>query len=67
MNREALIQQLISVRAAIEAALLLLQEPEAEPEPPGCQHPPAQRMDLSTMGHPRWQCKQCGHVEEVTT
>lgn len=65
MHLQALKHQLVSMRAAIDAALILLGEEEEQPQ--GCQHPQESRLDMSTMGHIRWQCGLCGytHEEEV--
>lgn len=65
MIDKVLISQLLAARAAIDAALCLLKESMGPEETPGvCTHP--DRMDCSTMGHSRWRCKVCGHIEEVS-
>jgi|GEM_PF-6472224 len=76
MNKEKdiLIQQLISIRASIDAALILLsdasgEDPDSEAEQAGsadqpCPHPPKKRQDMSTMRRKIWQCQDCGHVHE---
>ncbi|WP_134705093.1 hypothetical protein [Ammoniphilus sp. YIM 78166] len=56
MNKEALINQLYSMRAQIDAALFLLHE---EPSESKCSH--QNRLNLTTMGGPEhWECKSCG-------
>lgn len=76
INKRALAQQLLSIRAQIDAALFLLHEEgdarilsaddiadnDGEPE---CEHPKDRRRNESTMGHKRWRCLDCGHMEEV--
>lgn len=49
--------------AQIEALLIICMDLEEE-QPTGCQHPTDQRIDMSTMGVDRWQCKLCGHQHE---
>lgn len=68
MNKEVFINQLLSMRAAIDAMLAMLCPPvEGDPaQAQDCQHPEKHREDISTMGHKRWLCKQCGHIEEVS-
>lgn len=64
MNLQALKCQLVSMRAAIDAALAVLSEDEP-PEPQECRHPEEARIDKSTMGHPdAWQCGICGYEHE---
>ena len=64
MNLQALKHQLVSMRAAIDAALAVLSEDEPL-EPQECQHPAEARIDKSTMGHPgAWQCVICGYERE---
>ena len=58
MNMEALVHQLLSVRAAIDAALSIIQEDE-------CHHPPESRRVMTVMGGPeRWVCEVCGYEYE---
>lgn len=64
MIEKVLMTQLLSARAAIDAALCLLQETAGSPDTGECTHP--DRVDMSTMGHERWRCRVCGHVEEVS-
>lgn len=49
--------------ALIEALLCVAMDMEEE-QPQDCQHPSDQRIDMSTMGAIRWQCKLCGHQHE---
>lgn len=60
-HKQAIINQLISMRAQIDSALFLLSEgdePEAE-----CTHPEDQRRSFTTMGGPvHWECKICDYV-----
>ncbi len=62
----ALVSQLVSARAAIDACLALLDD---EPEGPHaglpCTHPEDKREDRSTMGHPRWRCLACGYLSDT--
>ena len=61
MNVAALKCQLVSMRAAIDAALAVLSEDEPQ-EPEECQHPEEARIDMSTMGHlGAWRCGICGY------
>ena len=48
--------------ALIEALLCVAMDIEDQPQ--GCQHPSDQRIDMSTMGAERWQCKLCGYQHE---
>ncbi|WP_018130713.1 hypothetical protein [Effusibacillus pohliae] len=55
MNKEALISQLVALRATIDAALILLSQDET----PQCDH--KNRLSLTTMGgFESWLCKDCG-------
>lgn len=65
MNKTAIIAQLEAMRAQIDATLFLLFEDE--PEPISCQHPAESRVDMSTMGIQRWQCRICGYQHEEVT
>lgn len=65
MNEEAALAVIEILEAAAAAIRAVVFCPESPPA--ACDHPEDQRIDLSTMGHPRWQCKLCGHLEEVTT
>lgn len=59
INKQALINQLVSMRAAIDACLFLLQEEEINDE---CNHPEQHRLNLTTMGgKEHWSCKVCGY------
>ncbi len=54
MNKQALINQLLSMRAQIDAALFLLTENDQ------CEH--KNRINLTAMGGPEeWQCQDCGY------
>ena len=57
LNVEALTQQLLSLRAGIDAALAIL---APSPAGPGCHHAGAQ--NVTGMGEPgtRWACPDCG-------
>lgn len=64
MNREALIHQLLSIRAGVDACLSYLVEQQAE-EAMVCAHPPDRRVNLTVMGGPsKFRCKDCGTVVE---
>lgn len=65
MNKKALINQLLSMRAAIDAALDILEE-EAQKKKEGCPHCGGKQEDASTMGVTRLVCMKCGHIEEVS-
>ncbi len=64
LNREALVCQLLSMRAAIDAALAILGEGETggpdKSGPPSCKHPPERRVSLPTQGRDHWVCQDCG-------
>lgn len=66
----AVTQQLLALRAALESALhqvdaaLLILCPEAKQEEGECRHPPEKRKNISSMGIPRWQCGICGYIHE---
>lgn len=63
MNREALIHQLLSIRAGVDACLSYLSEQEQN-ERAKCVHPEDRRENLTVMGGPsKFRCKDCG--EEV--
>ena len=64
MNDEAALAVIEILEAAAAAIRAVISSPEESP-PAACDHPEDQRIDLSTMGVTRWQCKVCGHVEEV--
>lgn len=56
-NKEAIINQLISIRASIDACLFLLQGEKDKQ----CEHPKEFRIDFTTMGgKEHWQCDKCG-------
>ena len=69
-SSEAMKYVLLSIRAAAEAALSMIDEesgeqrpPEltASPDPALCEHPLDQRVDLGTMGSAgEWICGVCG-------
>lgn len=63
-TKYALAGILYSARAGIDSALHLLNEDGEVPvseEPPPCEHPREERLDLSTMGSAeRWKCRVCG-------
>ena len=61
MNRDALIHQLVSMRAGIDAALAILTE-DQPPDETSCPH--EDRTDMSTMGIEKWECNTCGHRHE---
>ena len=61
-DKQVLMYQLLSLRAAVDAALALLSAEEPE-QSKGCQHPEERRVDMSTMGHRKWRCRDCGHEE----
>lgn len=64
MNREALMHQLISIRAAVDACLAHLAE-EHEKEAQRCTHPVERLENLTVMGGPvRYRCKDCGELIE---
>lgn len=53
--------------ALIEALLCVAMDMD-EGQSQDCPHPPNQRINMSTMGTERWQCKLCGYQhEEVRT
>lgn len=53
LNKEALMNQLISMRAAIDAALSILAQEDQ------CQH--ARKESKATFGSaPKWRCLDCG-------
>lgn len=65
---EALIRQLAALRAQIsvlaeqvDSAILLVAGMQPEEQDEGCAHPEDQRIDLSTMGVRRWECRVCGY------
>lgn len=62
INKDALAKQLISLRAAIDAALLLLGFDQGEKDYQlQCDHPKRDRKVLTTMGGPEhWICQNCG-------
>lgn len=62
----ALRMQHEAMGAQIEALLILCMDLEDE-QSQGCPHPTDQRVDMSTMGTERWQCKQCGYQHEEVT
>lgn len=56
INKDALINQLVSMRASIDACLYMLKEEEE-----GCNHPKEFRIDYTTMGgKEHWKCQKCG-------
>ena len=64
--KETIIAQLVSMKnqiaaleSQVDAALSILCI-----ENDTCQHPKDQRVNLSTMGQERWQCKACGYLYE---
>lgn len=58
MNKAAMANMLLSMRAQIDALLDLLGEGGEQ----GCQHPPDQRLNLTVLGGPdQWQCRACGY------
>lgn len=71
MKNQALMYLLASARSVIDAAMMLLdEEPQAEPAPveQGCQHPPARRKSVATMGKTdAWMCRDCSHIHEGET
>lgn len=57
MNKDALINQLVSMRATIDACLYMLQDDDDDK----CKHPKESRLNLTTMGgKTHWQCQKCG-------
>ena len=60
MKAETIRGMILSAKSILDAAVELMEEEEE------CRHPPDRRKDLSTMGHARWQCLDCGYVEEVS-
>ena len=64
MNKEVIINQLLSMRSAIDAMLAFLcpqEEPQADE---GCKHPIDKRKNHSSMGVNRWHCQDCGYLHE---
>jgi hypothetical protein len=68
LNIDALANQLLAMRAQLDAALhLIAEQKEAEgsvPEAESCVHPADQRQSLVTMGGPKgdaWRCRACGY------
>ena len=65
---------ILSIRAAAEAALAMIDEESGEQKPPEltaspnpalCEHPLDQRVQLITMGSAgEWICGVCGHCSE---
>lgn len=56
-RKQALQNQLLSIRTSIDAVLFLIQEEEDQ----GCKHPAEYRKNLTTMGGPeKWICTLCG-------
>lgn len=67
MQLLALRTQFEAAAAQIDAILVSMMDVEDESQTEVCQHPKDRRLDLSTMGHIRWQCKECGYLyEEVS-
>lgn len=64
MNKDVIINQLFSMRAAIDAMLAFLCHQSEEEKPKECPHPPDRRKNYSTMGTNRWQCSDCGYLHE---
>lgn len=54
MNKEALIQQFLAIRAMCDAALAQLGDGEV------CAHPVAHREVLGGFGSESWACRDCG-------
>lgn len=57
-----MVNQLLSIRASIDACLFILEE-EGNYDDEVCRHPYEHRIDLSTMGgKDSWKCKVCGYI-----
>lgn len=59
MDKQVILAQLVAIRSTVEALIILIQ---AEEEENTCTHPEDSRIDMSTMGHPRWQCGVCDYI-----
>lgn len=61
MSQDAVLAQLLAIRAQVDAAIALVSGGNDE----GCTHPVDDRVDLTEMGGPiRYLCRACG--QEIT-
>ena len=61
MSQDAVLAQLLAIRAQVDAAIALVTGGRGE----GCTHPEDDRVDLTEMGGPiRYLCRACG--QEIT-
>lgn len=61
MSQDAVLAQLLAIRAQVDAAIALVSGGSDE----GCTHPVDDRVDLTEMGGPiRYLCRACG--QEIT-
>jgi len=66
-EQEALAARAVAALEQIAVVLTAMQMTLVGEGAPPCPHPESERVDRgSTMGHPRWRCKQCGHDEGTT-
>lgn len=56
MSIESIKAQLIAIKSMADAILAEIDQEEE------CDHPKDERIDMSTMGHERWQCGVCGFI-----
>jgi len=63
LNTDVIVNQLLSMRSAIDAMLAFLCPQEKE-ESIECPHPADKRKNYSSMGFKRWQCQDCGYLHE---
>jgi ribosomal protein L37AE/L43A len=61
MDKESLKQFVGMIQLALDKIQEIIEEDEQSPI---CVHPLNARRDMSTMGNPSWQCKNCGYIYE---
>lgn len=72
MDKGLIIAQINTLKIQLEAMNsqldflleMLIDYQEQEPETEICTHPVESRINLSTMGIERWQCRVCGYQYE---
>jgi hypothetical protein len=65
MRHDVMYAQLLAARAALDAAMLMIEQAVADGLAGPCSHPMEKRRSLATMGKDSaWICQACDHIEE---